>query len=100
MIGVWGRKRTSKRGRKVAERRNLPLLTIEDSLLRSVRSVRTGRQGAPNLGVICDRRGIFFDTTQNSDLAALINVSVGVPQVELDKAVAGIDALKAQSLSK
>lgn len=97
MIGVWGRKRTSKRGRKVAERRNLPLLTIEDSLLRSV---RTGRQGAPNLGVICDRRGIFFDTTQNSDLAALINVSVGVPQVELDKAVAGIDALKAQSLSK
>jgi capsular polysaccharide export protein len=97
MIGVWGRKRTSKRGRKVAERRNLPLLTIEDSFLRSV---RTGRQGAPSLGVICDRRGIFFDTTQDSDLTALIKASVGVPQVELDKAVAGIDVLKTQGLSK
>ena len=49
MIGVWGRKRTSKRGRHVAAKRDLPLLTIEDSFLRSV---RTGRQGAPSLGVI------------------------------------------------
>jgi capsular polysaccharide export protein len=97
MIGVWGRKRTSKRGRTVAAKRNLPLLTIEDSFLRSV---RTGRQGAPSLGVICDRRGIFFDTTQDSDLAELIKASVGVPQVELDKAVAGIEVLRMQNLSK
>ncbi|GEM_PF-4990370 len=41
MIGVWGRKRTSLRGRRVAARRDIPLLTIEDSFLRSV---RTGRQ--------------------------------------------------------
>jgi capsular polysaccharide export protein len=97
MIGVWGRKRTSKRGRRVAAKRNLPLLTIEDSFLRSV---RTGRQGAPSLGVICDRRGIFFDTTQDSDLAGLIKASVGVPQAELDKAMAGIDALRGHDLSK
>ena len=97
MIGVWGRKRTSKRGRRLAAKRDLPLLTIEDSFLRSV---RTGRQGAPSLGVICDQRGIFFDTTQDSDLAALIKASVGVSQANLDKAVAGIDALREHNLSK
>ncbi len=97
MIGVWGRKRTSRRGRALAAKRDLPLLTIEDSFLRSV---RTGRQGAPSLGVICDRRGIFFDTTKDNDLAAFIKASVGVPQVDLDKAAAGIDALRTHQLSK
>ena len=50
--------------------------------------------------MICDRRGIFFDTTQDSDLAALIQASVGVAQAELDKATDGITALQMNQLSK
>lgn len=97
IIGVWGRKATSRRGRAVAKRKNLPLLTIEDSF---VRSVRTGRQGAPSLGVVCDRSGIFFDATSENDLAKLIKSAVGIPQSEFDRATRGIDALRVNHLSK
>jgi capsular polysaccharide export protein len=97
LIGVWGRKKTSKRGRAIAKRKNLPLLTIEDSFLRSV---RTGRQGAPSLGVVCDKTGIFFDATGPNDLAALIKSSAGIPQTEFDRATRGIAALKENQLSK
>jgi len=97
MVAVWGRRKTSKRGRKVAAKKGLQLVTVEDSFLRSV---KTGRQGAPSLGVVCDSTGIFFDTTNPSDLAQLIQSAAGIPQSEFDKARAGIEAIKAGNLSK
>ena len=97
LIAVWGRKASSLRGRRIAHKRGLGLLTVEDSFLRSV---RTGRQGAPSLGVILDRTGVFFDATQNNDLHRLIHQSERISQVEFDQAREGIQMLKAQHLSK
>jgi len=97
MVAVWGRKNTSKRGRKIAKRKGLSVVTVEDSFLRSV---KTGRQGAPSLGIVCDATGIFFDTTKDSQLGRLIQSSAGIPQSEFDKAHAGIEAIKASHLSK
>jgi capsular polysaccharide export protein len=97
MIAVWGRKKTSLRGRKIAQRRGVGLVTVEDSFLRSV---RTGRQGAPSLGVVLDRSGIFFDATQNNDLNVLIRQASGIGQAEFDQAREGIEILKSANLSK
>lgn len=97
MVAVWGHKKTSHRGRAIAKKKGLPVLTVEDSFLRSV---RTGRQGDPSLGVVCDHRGIFFDTGNRNELEGLIASANGIPQAEIDRAKAGIEALKTHSLSK
>lgn len=68
-IGVWGRKQSALRGIRIARKKGLPLVTIEDAFLRSV---RTGREGAAGLGIVADRKGISFDTGGQSDLFDLI----------------------------
>jgi len=67
-VGVWGRKPRSKRGIKAANRRGLPLLSIEDAFLRSV---QPGPKSAP-AGLILDEVGIFFDASQPSKLENII----------------------------
>lgn len=68
-IGVWGRKRSALRGMRIARAKGLPLITIEDAFLRSV---RTGREGEAGLGIVADRQGISFDADGKSDLFDLI----------------------------
>ena len=68
-IGVWGRKRSASRGMRIARAKGLPLVTIEDAFLRSV---RTGREGEAGLGIVADRQGISFDADGKSDLFDLI----------------------------
>ncbi|GLQ34674.1 capsular polysaccharide biosynthesis protein [Amylibacter marinus] len=97
MIAVWGRKKSSRRGRLIAKRRKLPLLTVEDSFLRSV---RTGRQGAPSLGVIQDRNGIFFDANTKNDLHQFIHHSIGLSAQELGQARGAMQMMQRQNLSK
>ncbi len=48
LIGVWGRSPTAHRGEAIAQRRGASLVRVEDAFLRSV---RTGRDGDPPLGL-------------------------------------------------
>lgn len=68
-IGIWGKSPTSWRGEAVAARSSAPVVRIEDAFLRSV---LTGRDGDPPLGLHIDTRGVHFDPSVPSDLEILL----------------------------
>lgn len=68
-IAGWGHKPTADGARKLAARRALPYIAIEDGFLRSV---EPGERG-PALGWIVDRSGIYYDSGQPSDFEAAVN---------------------------
>ena len=68
-IGVWGNSPTSHRGEKVAEKTDAPIIRVEDSFLRSV---RTGRDGDSELGLNIDTNGVHFDPSTKSDLERIL----------------------------
>ncbi len=96
-IAVWGRKRSARRGIKVAQSRKLPLITIEDAFLRSV---QTGREGVPGLGIVADRTGISFDTGAPNDLMTLIGESDAMTAAEVGQARKELAKLLHRRLSK
>ncbi|PIB24403.1 hypothetical protein BFP76_04120 [Amylibacter kogurei] len=96
-VGVWGRKRTYRRGRMIADWRQVPMVTIEDGF---VRSIRTGRQGEPSLSVIIDKSGVYFDTGKPSELHDFIVNAQNMRPLELERAKAGIQALRETHLTK
>lgn len=95
-VGVWGRKPLSKRGIKAADRRGLPLLSIEDAFLRSV---LPGPKSAPS-GLILDEVGIFFDARQPSRLENILNFEALDDEALLTRARDGISFLRHAGLSK
>ena len=68
-VAVWGISPTAHRGEGVAEKRDAPVVRVEDSFLRSL---HPGRDGEPPLGLLIDHRGEHFDPTQPSDLEVLL----------------------------
>ena len=96
-VGVWGHSPTSPRGEAVAERRDAPIVRVEDAFLRSV---RTGRDGDPPLGLHIDRRGVHFDPKQPSDLEVLLRDEPLDDHALLTRAKAGMEALQRLHLSK
>lgn len=68
-VGVWGQSPTARRGAVVAGRRASHMLRVEDPFLRSV---QTGREGEPPLGLLLDRKGVHFDASAPSDLEDLL----------------------------
>lgn len=68
-VGVWGQSPTSPRGEAVAAKRDAPVVRVEDAFLRSV---RTGRDGDPPLGLHIDTKGVHFDPSAPSDLEILL----------------------------
>ena len=69
LIVVWGRSHYAARGEAIAKRTGASLLRIEDAFLRSL---HPGRSGAPPLGLVMDRRGIYFDSSGPSDLEHIL----------------------------
>ena len=69
LVGVWGCSPYARRGEAVAARTGAGLLRIEDGFLRSL---FPGREGAPPLGLVLDRRGVHFDASRPSDLEHLL----------------------------
>lgn len=69
LVGVWGRSPYARRGEAVAARTGAALMRIEDAFLRSL---FPGRDGAPPLGLVLDRRGVHFDASRPSDLEHLL----------------------------
>ncbi|QPH54277.1 capsular polysaccharide biosynthesis protein [Pontivivens ytuae] len=67
-IGVWGRRPVSARGRALAARRGLPVVTVEDAFLRSLRP-----GDGPPLGLLIDEAGVHYDPDGPSDVVAEIS---------------------------
>ncbi len=68
-VGVWGHSPTAPRGEAVAAHTDTPVVRVEDAFLRSV---LTGRDGDPALGLHIDHHGVHFDPTTRSDLESLL----------------------------
>ncbi len=68
-VAVWGNSPTAHRGLAVAAKRQAPVVTVEDALLRSL---HPGRGGEPPLGLLIDHKGVHFDPTRPSDLETLL----------------------------
>ncbi|MBY4893213.1 capsular polysaccharide biosynthesis protein [Rhodobacteraceae bacterium N5(2021)] len=66
---VWGHSPYALRGEAVAEATGAHLVRVEDAFLRSL---QPGRTGEPPLGLVIDRRGIYFDATRPSDLEHIL----------------------------
>jgi len=96
-VAVWGRTPRSGRGRAVARWRDAGIVTVEDAFLRSV---RTGRAGAPPMGLVIDTQGAYFDCNQASDLEDLLNFAALDDPALLARAEGGIQAIRRADLSK
>ncbi|ABD56337.1 capsular polysaccharide biosynthesis protein [Jannaschia sp. CCS1] len=66
---VWGHSPYAPRGEAVADSTGAHLVRVEDAFLRSL---RPGRSGEPPLGLVIDRRGMYFDATRASDLEHIL----------------------------
>lgn len=97
LVGVWGHSPTSPRGEAVAARRSAPIIRIEDSFLRSV---TLGRDGDPPIGLNIDRSGMHYDPKTRSDLEVILTENPLDDTALLNRAKAGIAALKAGHISK
>ena len=97
LVGVWGHSPTSPRGEAVAAFRNSPLLRIEDSFLRSV---GLGRDGYAPIGLNFDLGGVHYDPKTRSDLERILSEDPLDNTALLDRAKAGIAALRTEHLSK
>jgi capsular polysaccharide export protein len=68
-VAVWGNSPTAHRGLAIAVKRDVPVVRIEDAMLRSL---FPGREGEPPLGLLIDRKGVHFDPSRPSDLETLL----------------------------
>jgi capsular polysaccharide export protein len=96
-VAVWGRSPYAARGEAVAAATGAPLIRIEDAFLRSL---HPGREGEPPLGLVLDRRGIYFDAETPSDLEHLLRHHPLDDTVLMDRARGGIARLREARLSK
>ena len=97
LVAVWGHSPTSHRGTAVATRTGASLLRIEDAFLRSV---KTGRDGDPPLGLCIDTSGVHFDGSVPSDLEKLLLTDPLDHSTELAEARALIARIRRLHLSK
>jgi len=96
-VGVWGQSPTSPRGEAIASRTDTPLIRIEDAFLRSL---RTGRDGDPALGLHIDKRGLHFDPATPSDLELILRDAPLDDTTLLDRARHAMAWMQSAHLSK
>lgn len=94
---VWGRSPTATRGERIAARRHVPLLRVEDAFLRSI---HPGRRGEPPLGLILDPLGVHFDSSTPSRLEQILASDDLTDSNLIDRADAGIARFQSLLLSK
>ncbi len=61
---AWGRKPSAQRAERLAHKRRLPVIRVEDGFLRSFGI----GEYFPGLSVVVDSQGIYYDSTRPSDL--------------------------------
>lgn len=96
-VGIWGDSPTAHRGRAVADKRDVPLLRVEDAFLRSL---HPGRAGEPPLGLFLDRSGVHFDPATPSDLEQILATHPLDDTALLNRARHAIDRMRESHLSK
>ncbi|MGY8872671.1 MAG: capsular polysaccharide export protein, LipB/KpsS family [Pseudomonadales bacterium] len=92
----WGLKHTSVKAQAYAKKYNLPYIALEDGFLRSV---GLGVNGAIGRSMVVDFTGIYYDSTQPSDLESLI-INANYSPEQLERACAAIALIKTHRLSK
>ncbi len=97
LVGIWGQSPTAHRGEAVAQTTGTPVMRVEDAFLRSV---LTGRDGAPPMGLHIDHSGVHFDPATPSDLEKLLRDHPLDQAPLLSRAKAGIADLQRLHLSK
>ena len=96
-IAVWGNAGTAHRGLAVAAKRDLPVVRVEDALLRSL---FPGRAGEPPLGLLVDHKGLHFDPKQPSDLEEILTAHPLDDTALLDRARGAIHRIAEAHLTK
>jgi len=97
MVAVWGNSPTAHRGLSIAGRRGVPILRVEDALLRSL---HPGRAGEPPVGLLLDRAGVHFDAKAPSELETLLATAPLDDTTLMDRARDGMARLREGHLSK
>ena len=94
----WGMKPTAAAGRRLAEKRGIPYVALEDGFLRSV---GLGESGATSLSLIVDDLGVYYDATRPSRLEHLIRTAPDWCDAGLTVRARGlIDRIVASGVSK
>lgn len=96
-IAGWGFKPTSQRARRLAERRKLPYLALEDGF---VRSLGPAAQGFAPSSLIVDRVGVYYDATRPSTLERMLAAEDDDPALPLEEAIGAIARIRGERLSK
>jgi capsular polysaccharide export protein len=96
-VVVWGQSHYARRGERVAARRGVPLVRLEDAFLRSI---RPGRAGDAPIGLMIDDLGVHFDSAASSRLEVLLATHPLDDAGLLARAGLGIDRLRTADLSK
>ncbi len=94
-VAGWGFKPTAAFARDFARRHGLPYIALEDGFLRSVEPGQ-----APSASYVVDRKGIYYDARQPSDLEDLLEGAEGLSVTDLARGAAAARLLKSKSLSK
>ncbi len=95
---VWGRSPTAWRGEAAAARCKVPLVRVEDALLRSLHPGRLA--GEPPLGLIVDPVGVHFDSSLPSRIEGILQNAHLMDSNILAQAGLAIRRLKHLHLSK
>ncbi|MEF3047225.1 capsular polysaccharide biosynthesis protein [Tabrizicola sp. L79] len=96
-VVVWGQSPYAARGEAVAARCGVPVVRIEDALLRSV---RPGRAGDAPLGLLIDPFGVHFDGRGLSVIEHHLMTNPLDDSNLLARAKAGMARIRANDLSK
>ena len=94
-IVVWG-ERAFIEAQKLSENTSVPIWRVEDGFIRSV---GLGSDYTPPLSLVLDKRGIYYDPQQESDLEYLLNHTEFSP-VLMERAQALRQLLISKRLSK
>ncbi|MGR3563954.1 MAG: capsular polysaccharide biosynthesis protein [Heliomarina sp.] len=96
-VGIWGNSPTAHRGLSIAERKQVPVLRVEDAFLRSL---HPGRSGDAPLGLLLDRAGVHFDPSVPSDLEEILAKNPLDDSALLDRARDAMSRIQENHLSK
>ena len=96
-VGTWGKSPTSGRGETVANRRDAPVIRVEDAFLRSI---QPGRSGEAPLGLLIDDMGVHFDSSQPSRLEHILATDPLDNSDTLRRAREAMDRMRQVHLSK
>lgn len=92
----WGHKQKAGFARNIARKRNIPYIALEDGFISSI-----GVKGetCPRSSLIIDRKGIYYDPTQPSDLELILSKKE-FPKELIERAKGCIDFIKEHGITK